>query len=89
MKYLHASDSTPVLQLDTSKSFGSNTAAGSPPCQLMTLIGCRDTCDESASPGVIDAIDVKGKTTMTTIGTASPVKQGEVIGWIPVTRVRI
>ena len=39
------------------------------------VIRCRDTCDESASAGVIDAIDVIGKTTMTTNATKSPVKQ--------------
>ena len=36
---------------------------GAVPKRRMRVIGCRDTCDESASAGVIDAIDVVGKTT--------------------------
>ena len=36
---------------------------GAVPKRRTRAIGCRDTCDESASAGVIDAIDEVGKTT--------------------------
>ena len=37
---------------------------GAVPKRRMRAIGCRDTCDESALAGVIDAIDVVAKTTI-------------------------